>query len=256
MKPWFEGPTPRVLAHRGLATEAPENTLLAFVRALALGVTHLETDVHATRDGVAVLSHDPDLGRLTGMPTEVRSVSLRDLQAIRLADDQQVPTLAEALDAFPETFFNIDIKSDDALQPTITAIRDQKAVRRVLVTSFDDKRRKAAVEALPGVATSPSSIGVVAAAVASRVPRGVPGRKALQARALRGVDALQIPERRGHFLVLTPALVEMAHRHGVEVQVWTVNEPDDMRRLVAMGVDGVFTDRADLAVEALRDPAR
>ena len=155
-----------MLAHRGLAVEAPENTLLAFVAAIGLGVTHVETDVHASSDGVAVIAHDPDLRRVAGIDGSVGALSMRALREIDLGHEQGFVSLAEALDAFPETSFNIDIKSMDAVAPTVAAIRDARAVDRVLVTSFSERRRRAAVRALPGVATSASST-VFASALAS-----------------------------------------------------------------------------------------
>lgn len=247
MTAWFTPGAPRIIAHRGLATEAPENTLLAFVLALALGVTHLETDVHATSDGVAVLSHDADLARITGRPTDIASTPLAELQRIGLGADQSVPTLREALRAFPEARFNIDIKADSALQPTVDAILRERAVDRVLVTSFDDARRKAAVAALPGVATSPSSRGVILAALASRAPSA-----ALRRLGFHDMHAVQVPERYRGVPIVTRRLIEAAHESGVEVHVWTIDDPADMLRLFDLGVDGIITDRADLALDVLR----
>jgi glycerophosphoryl diester phosphodiesterase len=247
---WFSPGPPRILAHRGLAIEAPENTLLAFLHALALGITHLETDVRATSDGVAVLSHDPDLERLTGVATPILALSSQELRRVRLPEGQEVATLREALAAFPDARFNIDIKSDEALIPTIESIRAERATNRVLVTSFDDRRRRAAVAALPGVATSASSRGVLAAAAASRLPFRTAGQ-----RTLASVQALQVPERFHGVPIVTPRLLDRAHEHGVEVHVWTVNSPSDMGRLLAMGVDGLITDRADLALAVLRERA-
>lgn len=250
MTSWFRPGPPRIIAHRGLATTAPENTLLAFLEALAIGVTHLETDVHATSDGVAVLSHDPDLGRLTGKATPILRLSLAELRAIPLGADQRVPTLREALHAFPEARFNIDIKSDEAVEPTITAIQREKATERVLVTSFDESRRRAAVAALPGVATSPSSRGVLLAALASRMPL-----RAARRRSLRGIHALQVPVSYRGVPIVTPALVRAAHENHVEVHVWTINDPVEMRRLLELGVDGLITDRADLGLRVVGESA-
>lgn len=244
---WFTPAPPRVIAHRGLATEAPENTLPAFLAALALGVTHLETDVHATSDGVAVLSHDPDLGRVGGPSDRILDLPAREITSLRLDGETGVPTLDEALYAFPDARFNIDIKDDAALEPTLAAIQNQRATTRVLITSFDEKRRLAAVDALPGVATSPSTQGVIRAAVASRLPLPWFSRHALAT-----VQALQIPERHRGVPILTKALIESAHRNHVEVHVWTVNDPVDMARLLDLGVDGLITDRSDLALALLR----
>jgi glycerophosphoryl diester phosphodiesterase len=248
VKPWFTPAPPRVLAHRGLAIDAPENSLLAFGQAMAIGVTHLETDVHATSDGLAVLSHDPDLERLTGVATPILSLTRSDLKHVRLGADERIATLGEALEAFPDARFNIDIKADEALAPTVAAISRAHAVDRVLVTSFDDKRRRAAVAALPGVATSPSSRGVIAAALASRLPGQGSG---LAGRSLRAIDALQVPYRVRGVAIVTPGLIRLAHRHGVEVHVWTINDPLLMIHLLDLGVDGIITDRADIALSLL-----
>jgi glycerophosphoryl diester phosphodiesterase len=244
---WFTPPAPRVIAHRGLATSAPENTLLAFVSALALGVTHLETDVHASSDDIAIISHDPDLGRLTGVATPIRQLSKSDLGRVDLGAEQRVPTLREALDAFPEARFNIDIKSDEAVEPTVRAILAERAIDRVLITSFDEARRRAAVSQLRGVATSASSRGVLVAAFASRLPIPAAWR-----RSLKGLHALQVPETYRGIPIVTPQLVRAAHDSGVEVHVWTINDRADMQRLFALGVDGIITDRADIGVEVVR----
>jgi len=151
---YFSPAVPRVLAHRGLALEAPENTLLAFAHALALGVEHLETDVHASRDGVAMIAHDADLDRVAGIPGRVDERTAAELAALALGADQGMPTLAEALEAFPEARFNIDLKSAEAVAPTVDAVRQLRAEHRVLLTSFSERRRAAALRLLPEAATS------------------------------------------------------------------------------------------------------
>jgi glycerophosphoryl diester phosphodiesterase len=220
---------------------------------MAIGVTHLETDVHATSDGIAVLSHDPDLGRLTGTATRILDLTGADLKQVSLGSGERIATLREALEAFPDAFFNLDIKADEALGPTVEVVSKARAVERVLITSFDDRRRRAAIAALPGVATSSSSGGVIAAALASRLPGA--GRGLLGARSVRGVDALQVPYRFRGVPIVTPGLVRLAHRHGVEVHVWTINDPLMMVQLLDVGVDGIITDRADLAVSLIASRA-
>jgi glycerophosphoryl diester phosphodiesterase len=239
-----------VLAHRGLALDAPENTLLAFAKALAVGVEFIEKDVHESADGVAIVSHDPDLSRVAGREIRVDQMTVAELRRIDLGFGQGFSTLAEALDGFPDARFNIDVKSPGVVLPAVEAIRAQGAIGRVLVTSFSDSRRRAAVRALPGVATS-ASFGTGARVLAAsklRLARQV-------RRLLRSVDAVQLPERWKGIRVITPPLVRMAHSAGVEVHVWTVNDPSDMHRLLDLGVDGIVTDRADLAVEVLRSRA-
>lgn len=248
---YFTPAPPRVLAHRGFVVDAPENTLLSFLSALALGVTHLETDVHASLDGVAVICHDPDLRRIAGRGVRIDQLTAAELQRVDLGQRQGLPTLVEALVAFPDARFNIDIKSTAAVQPTVDAIRRADAAHRVLVTSFDGRRARRALRMLPGVATSASSarVAVLLVTLALRL-------SPLTALLLRPVDAVQIPERYGVIRVLTRRLIDAAHAADVEVHVWTVNAEDDMRRLVAMGVDGLVSDRADLALGVLAASTR
>ncbi|MET0862006.1 MAG: glycerophosphodiester phosphodiesterase family protein [Microbacterium sp.] len=237
-----------MLAHRGLALEAPENTLLSFVAALGLGITHLETDVHASRDGVAVISHDPELARVASRPGRVIELSMAELRDVDLGHGQGFCSLAEALDAFPEARFNIDIKAASAIQPTVDAVRAARATDRVLLTSFSESRRRAAVRLLPGVATSASGPRFAAALAAGKL-RLTP----LVHGVLREIDAVQVPVRAGRVTIATERMIRLLQRAGVEVHFWTINEPVAMHRLLDLGADGVVTDRADLALGVLRE---
>lgn len=243
---YFSPAPPRVFAHRGLAVDAPENTLLAFAKALALGITYLETDVHASSDGVAIISHDPDLLRLTGREVRIEQLTAAELGRIDLGDGQNFSTLAAALDAFPDARFNIDIKAEAAAAPAAAAIRAAHAERRVLIGSFSDARRLAAVRLLPGVATSASSRAVLLATWAAAI-----GLRAVTRAVLRSVDAVQIPERILGVRSTSRRVLAAFHAAGVEVHIWTVNDAPAMERLLDAGVDGIMTDRADIAVEVL-----
>ncbi len=244
--PYFSPPTPRVFAHRGLATGAPENTLAAFSRALEAGAGYLESDVRATRDGVAVLAHDTDLRRLTGRTDRVAGLTAAELGEVDLGG-HRIPTLAQALERFPHARFNLDLKSHDAVDAAVRAIREGDAVDRVLVSSFAEERRLAAIKALPGIATSGSSRTVALALAALRA-----GLPRTAAKALNGVHAVQVPETARGLRVVTPGTVRGFHEAGVEVHVWTVNAASDMRRLLDWGVDGIVTDHVDLAVAVVR----
>lgn len=244
---FFDPAPPRVLAHRGLALEAPENTLLAFQKAVEIGVTHLETDVHGSSDGVSVISHDPDLTRLAGRPVRVGQLRAAELRGIDLGHGQAFCSLAEALDAFPDARFNIDIKSADAVAPTVAAIRAAGAVDRVLVGSFSPARRLAVVRQLPGVATSISSRGAVAAVSAARAAGGLP----MLRRILRDVQAVQFPLSILRMSTMTPRTIAAFHAAGVEVHAWTINDEPTMERLLDLGVDGLVSDRSDLAIGVL-----
>jgi glycerophosphoryl diester phosphodiesterase len=240
---YFEPKRPRVLAHRGLALDAPENTLLSFAKAVAIGCPYIETDVHVSRDGIAVVAHDPSLARVAGRDERVSALTMHELAHIDLGHGQGFSSLEQTLDAFPETRFNIDVKSEGAVEPAITAVTRARAGARVLLTSFSDRRRLRLAKLLPGVATSAGSAGVVRARLA-----GFTGSGRLLSGVLRGAGALQIPERVGPLRLVTAAFVAAAHRVGAEVHVWTINEASDMRRLLDLGVDGIVTDRADVAL--------
>ena len=245
---FLASPRPRVFAHRGLALDVPENTMLAFLKALSAGATHIETDVHATLDGIAVLSHDPDLTRVAGRDVRIDRLTLAELKRIDLGEGQSFATLSEALDGFPEARFNIDVKSDAAAEPTARAILRANATRRVLVTSFAEDRRRRTTRLLPGVATSASAPVALNAFLAATF-----GLTWLARRVLRGFAAVQVPERVRHLRVVTPRFIRTMHAVGVEVHVWTVNEPAAMRRLLDLGVDGIVTDRCDLAAAVIAE---
>lgn len=248
---YFSPPPPRILAHRGLAIHAPENTLLAFRRATSIGVTHLETDVHASADGVAVISHDHDLRRVAGRAARVDQLTMAELRHIDLGHGQGFVSLKEALDAFPQARFNIDLKSADAVVPATQAIREAGALHRVLITSFNDRRRLAGVRLLPGVATSASAWTFALALVAAKLRFGF-----LLRRSLTGIQAVQVPPSIYGFGIVTPGVIRMLHAARVEVHVWTINDPAEMSRLLDIGVDGLVTDRADLAIRLLEDRSR
>jgi glycerophosphoryl diester phosphodiesterase len=240
---YFDPAPPRVLAHRGLALEAPENTMLAFLKALSIGVDYLETDVHVSSDGVAVVAHDHDLTRVAGRPERVDELTMAELREVRLGEGQGFCSLAEVLDSFPDARFNIDIKCDAAVASTVKAITDARAAQRVLIASFEGRRRRRAVKQIPGVATSASSAGSAVAFVAASL-----GLRAVVRWALRNVDAVQLPHRFKGVRIVTPRLVAAVHAAGAEVHVWTINSEPEMTQLLELGVDGIVTDRADIAI--------
>ncbi|QKJ19545.1 glycerophosphodiester phosphodiesterase family protein [Microbacterium hominis] len=249
--PWFAGEHPRVLAHRGLVPDPGgedivENSFSAVAAAHAAGAEYVESDCHLTRDGVVVLFHDDDLSRVTGDPRRVSDVTARELSVL-MAPRGGLITLEQALEAFPTVRFNLDVKADDAADAVGAGVAAHPD--RVLLTSFSDVRRLAALEAVqragadrPATSAGTATIQRLVAAVAMRSER-------VAARVLRDVDAVQVPERKGRIRVVTPRMIHYAHAAGVEVHVWTVNDADDMRRLLSMGVDGIVTDRADVALE-------
>lgn len=232
-----------MFAHRGLAIEAPENTLLAFAKAAAVGSGYIETDVHVSSDGIAVVSHDPGLARVAGRKIDVAQLTMAELRRIDLGHGQGFASLEEALDAFPDLRFNIDVKIERAVAPTVAAVERTLSASRVLLTSFSEPRRRRLAALVPDAVTSAGRGGVIRSRLTS--VRSSPARVS---RNLRGAAALQIPERVGSARLVTARFVESIQRAGAEVHVWTVNDPTDMERLLDLGVDGLVTDRADLAI--------
>jgi len=231
-------------AHRGGAfhpeIEGLENTLAAFRHAVDLGYRYLETDVHATRDGSLLAFHDTVLDRVTDRAGQVAQLSRDEVQSALIGGRENVPTLAQLFDEFPEARFNIDIKARGAIRPLADFVRARRAEDRVLVGSFVAAHLGAFRELTGGrVATGAHPLEVAAyavgpaARVADRLTRGRP-------------SALQVPHRRGRLPVTTRALVRRAHAAGKHVHVWTIDDPAEMHELLDLGVDGLMTDRTDI----------
>ncbi|MGG5260911.1 glycerophosphodiester phosphodiesterase family protein [Phycicoccus avicenniae] len=254
---YLSAPTPLALAHRGGAGLAEntglENTVAAFGRAVAMGYRYLETDVHATRDGEVVAFHDPALDRVTDGAGLIRDLPWATVREAKVGGAEPVPLLTELLEAYPEARLNIDVKADDALEPTLAVIRAHGATDRVCLGSFSPRRVRAARRALgPGVATAAGQVGTA-------LLRFSP---ALVSRLLHTpAPVLQIPaEHRvgGRTVTLvTPGLVRRAHGLGKQVHVWfhgwATEDAAEFHRLLDLGVDGIVADRIDVLRDVLAD---
>lgn len=220
--------------------------MAAFGAAVALGYRYVETDVHATRDGVLVAFHDETLDRVTDRLGRIPELSWREVSRARiLGSNEGVPRLEDLLEAWPDLRINIDVKSRSAILPLARVIERTRAHDRVCLTSFSDQRRRAAVMRLSRPVTTSAGQGTVTRfRAAAELPPLV--RPAVVARVLAGVDGLQVPVRHSGVEVVTAATVAAAHEVGAYVHVWTINEVAEMERLLDMGVDGIVSDRADL----------
>lgn len=259
--PFFAGlQYPRVIAHRGwlspelVAQGSVENSFAAVAAAVALGADIIESDCHVTADGVPVLVHDSDLLRVVGDPRAIAEVSLPELKRV-FADRGGLLTLHEAFTEFPGVRFNIDIKAEFASEPAGQLLG--RYGRYALVNSFSDSRRMHALATAEATVLGLKDSAAVAPATASGMLLTVkliiamllgPFGRGWAHRILEPLDAVQIPEKQYGVRVLTPALIRAAHQSGSEVHVWTVNDPQRMRELVALGVDGIVTDHADIAL--------
>ncbi|MEV2277021.1 glycerophosphodiester phosphodiesterase family protein [Nocardiopsis sp. NPDC049922] len=241
---YLSSPAPLALAHRGgwitddqgVRRTELENTAVAFQHAVDLGYTYLETDVHATGDGVLMAFHDRTLDRTTDMSGAIGDLPYREVARARVAGREPVPVLEDLLGTWPEARFNIDLKSDAAVPALRDVLRRTNAWDRVCVGSFDQLRLDRARRLLDRpVATSCGPVDVARLRVASLSPL-------LRALASRVPVCAQIPLWQGSFPVLSRDLIHTAHRLGLQVHVWTVNDTDVMERLLNAGVDGIVTD--------------
>lgn len=246
---FFETASPRVFAHRGLAVSARvrENTLAAFAAAVAAGATHLETDIRVSADGIAILHHDPTFEQ-AGRQIPVASLPLDRLRDPAIGPGESLTTLAELLAAFPSIPINVDLKSADAVDPAVEVILRADARSRILLTSFSERTRRRAMRRLGPVASSPGRWAGIVLILAHWLRL-----RTIFRRLATRTEAVQFPEKYGPFPAMTPALIARLRDVGVESHVWTINDVADIRRLILAGVDGVITDRCDLAVSVIED---
>ena len=241
--PFLHWPGPIAFAHRGGASEAPENTMPAFEHAVRLGYRYLETDAHVTADGVLIAFHDDRLDRVTDRTGVISELPWSEVQRARVDGREPIPLLEDLLAAWPDVRVNIDPKQDGVAEPLAAAIIRTGAVDRVCVGAFSD-RRIAVVQALVGPALC-TSMGPREVARLVAASRGLPG-----AGGGRSACA-QVPTAQGRVALVTPRFVDTAHRLGVQVHVWTIDDRAEMARLLDVGVDGIMTDRPQVLKDLL-----
>ena len=261
---------PLVYAHRGGSALRPENTIASFDHGLSLGADGLELDVHLSRDGIVVVHHDATIDRTTGGTGPVSSLTAAELASVDAGhwfkpaaverpgpeagaaefpfrgQRLGVPRLRDVLDRYPEVPIIIELKANqpELARLTIDDVRAAGAVERVSLGSFSWRVLHAAREYEPRIRTGASREEARWALYRSWVgwPLGRPSYR-----------ELQVPERSGATTIISPRFIAHAQRAGLAVKVWTVDDPGDMRRLIGWGVDGLITDRPDLAVAAVRE---
>jgi glycerophosphoryl diester phosphodiesterase len=243
VRDFLDLPRPLAFAHRGGAAHEPENSWRAFEHAIGLGYSYLETDVHATSDGVLVAFHDRTLDRLTDRTGRIAQLPYGEVSRARIGGTDPIPLLEDLLGAWPEARFNIDVKDEPAVRPLVEVLKRAAAWDRVCITSFSGRRLGAVRRVLPRpvcMATAP--LGV--AALRLGTPNGV-----LAARLRRmSVRCTQIPIR-----VATESYLRRAHAAGLQVHVWTVNDRKIMSDLLDLGVDGIMTDETAALREVLAE---
>lgn len=247
MSGFLVGPHPRAFVHRGWhAGEMAglENTAAAFERALAEGFRYLETDVHATADGVLVAFHDTVLDRVTDRQGPIGGLSWDEVRRARIGGREPIPRMDDLLADFPDALFNIDAKSDAAVGPLATLLEQTRTVDRVCLASFSDTRLHALRMRLGPAAALSLGTRQVTRLVARSRHLPIPVR-------FPGAVAAQVPVRLKGIPVATPAFIRTAQRLGLEVHVWTIDDDAEMERLLDLGVEGLVTDRPDVLRDVL-----
>lgn len=207
-----------------------ENTLRAFRNAVDLGYTYLETDVHASRDGVLYAFHDANLLRMTGRAARISDLSSTEIDALRVRGREPIPRIADLLEEFPDCFFSIDVKSDDAVALAIDQFTQLGIIDRLMIGAFDHRRIVRLRTGMPGVLSALSQRETATMLAGGPVP---PRTCASVPVTWRGVR------------IITPRFLARAKRRSIPVYAWTIDAAPEMTRLLDAGVDGIMADQID-----------
>lgn len=252
LHPYLAGPHPHAIAHRGgihregISSDDPwpENTMVAFAAAVDLGYGRVETDAHVTADGVLVAFHDEVLDRVTDRSGTISELTWSEVSQARVAGSEPIPLLEELMTTWPHLKVNIDPKADNAVEPLSRLLKRLDAFDRVGVGAFSDARL-AAMRAQCGpdlcISGGPNA-----------VKRWLAASHRL-AFAPKDAQLFQVPPSHGSISITTSRSIDYAHRRGQAVHVWTIDEEDEMRRLLDLGVDGIITDQPAVLKRVLID---
>jgi glycerophosphoryl diester phosphodiesterase len=268
--PWRPAPGRPVLviAHGGGQGLQPPNTLQAFDYAVSLGCDALEMDLRITRDGVLVTLHDETVDRTSNGAGRVADLTLAEVKALNFGarfkdpsgaqpykdNPARLGTLEELFTRFPSMPMVVELKDRGtngvrAAQVLARLIRRFQRVTRTIVASFDDDTLERFREISRGEAFTAGALGETKSFVLET-------RAWLDGWHPVAFDALQIPVAKQGYRLDFPGLVAAAHRRNLAVHYWTINDPAEMRRLIALGADGIMTDRPDLLRQVLASPGR
>ncbi|MGE0877527.1 MAG: glycerophosphodiester phosphodiesterase [Acidimicrobiia bacterium] len=243
--PFLDHQGPMPIAHRGGAAEKPQNTIAAFTHARSLGYRHIETDVHATRDHQLAVFHDDHLEPSTDSTGALSDLTMDEIRRAR-AQGEPIPTIEEVFAAFPDAFLNIEPKNDASVELLANAITAAGALDRVCIGSFKGRRLRKMRKLLgPRLCTSGGPFVIVRLRVAGWLGAWAAGPS-------WGLPpVIQVPVKYGPIPVADKGFVRAAHKRGIDVHVWTIDDAPTMNRLLDLGVDGIMTDRPTVLKDVL-----
>jgi glycerophosphoryl diester phosphodiesterase len=242
--PFLDWPGPIPFAHQGAHRDGGpgENTMSAFEAAVDMGYRYIETDVHATSDGVLVAFHDDVLDRVTDRTGLIGDLPWSEVSKAKVRGSEGLPLLEDLLGRWPDVRVNIDPKHDAAVGPLVDVIKKTGAIDRVCIGAFSDRRlARIRGELGPGLCHSMGPRQVARLLAASR---GLWAGRFTAA-------CVQVPVRRGRVPLVTDRFLKAAHHRGLQVHVWTINDAEEMRELLDLGVDGIMTDAPDVLKQVL-----
>lgn len=240
-----KGPIP--FAHRGGAGDWPENSMEAFSQAVDLGFRYVETDVHVTADGVVIAFHDDHLDRVTDRTGLIAELPWSEVSAARIDGIAPIPLLEDLLHTWPEIRINIDPKHDEVVEPLADLLQRVHALDRVCIGSFSDRRIERFRERFGESVCTSMGPRSVAKLRASSFGLG---------RSRPADNCVQVPTHAGKVPLVDRRFLRRAHRLGVPVHVWTIDDPEEMSRLLNLGVDGIMTDRPAVLKQVLESRAQ
>ncbi len=238
--PYLDWPGPIPFAHRGGASDVPENTMPAFEYAVGLGYRYVETDVQVTADGVLVAFHDNDLRRTTGRVGTISDLPWSEVSSALVDGRAPIPLLEDMLGTWPDLRVNIDCKTDKAVDALVAVLRRTNSLPRVALGAFSDARLRRLRRLLgPDVCTTLGPLGVASLRYARPTDRDA--------------MAAQVPVKQGPLTVIDERFVRKAHARGIVVHAWIIDDATEMHRLLDLGVDGIMTDRPQVLKQVFEE---
>jgi glycerophosphoryl diester phosphodiesterase len=225
-----------IWTHQG---DGIENTLDAFSKAWAKGVTHFETDIQATADGVLVLSHDKSIYRLTGVKKLVSELTFSELQKYKIFGKYNWSRLDELISAYPDATISVDMKSENSLNPLVMYLGKLLNTSKLVIGSFNANRVKRFRELLPQISTSLTVDEALKIKLGIGISEAWANRYAM------------VPYRYSRIDVIDKSFISRTLSHSISCHAWTINSKDEMLKLIDLGVSGIITDDVDLALSCV-----